>query len=330
MTDRPLIAVTIGDPNGIGPEVVLKALFKAELTKACRPIVIGPTHVIEEHLNLLQLDRELSVNSSIDEITFFEDRVNILDTGFDADFSPQAGQISGMAGKIAGKALELAVRLAMEAKVEAIVTGSISKEAFHLAGYDFPGQSEFLAAATKTDEIVMVLLSDNFRVGLVTTHCALSEVPKRLNELLILNKIEVLDKDLRQRFRIPNPRIAVTGLNPHAGEGGLLGNEEPDIIVPAIDTANRRGVNVAGPYPADTMFARCETIQADAYLAMYHDQGLIPLKMRSFGRGVNYTAGLPIIRTSPDHGTAFDIAGKGRANSMSMEEAIKLAVKLAT
>ncbi|MCH7756308.1 4-hydroxythreonine-4-phosphate dehydrogenase PdxA, partial [candidate division KSB1 bacterium] len=182
---------------------------------------------------------------------------------------------------------------------------------------------------TRVEDVVMILLSDRFRVGLVTTHCALSEVAQLLTSERILRKLQIASQDLHTRFKVTNPRIAVAALNPHAGENGMFGHQEREIIIPAIAAAKKLGLDVSGPFPADTLFARVDKQKFDLYLAMYHDQGLIPLKMKAFGKGVNYTAGLPFIRTSPDHGTAFDIAGKGIADSSSMEEAIKLAVELA-
>jgi 4-hydroxythreonine-4-phosphate dehydrogenase len=225
--------------------------------------------------------------------------------------------------------MEAAIRFAMKGDLAAIVTAPLSKKALNHAGYNYPGMTELLADRTGTRNYAMMLIGGDFRVALVTTHCALSEVPGCLSTEQVLAKIEVIHNDLQRRFGIPEPRIAVCALNPHRGEGGLFGREELDIIDPAIALARASGINVTGAHPADALFARHREDKYDAYLAMYHDQGLIPLKVLHFGRSVNYTAGLPFIRTSPDHGTAFDIAGKGVANESSMVEAIRLASQLA-
>ena len=253
----------------------------------------------------------------------------VLSLEINHEIKLRPGEVSKSGGMIAGKALEMALKLALTGEAQAVVTAPISKEALNLAGYSYPGHTEFFAENTKVEDVVMILLSGGFRVGLVTTHCALSEVAQLLTSEKILRKLQIANQDLRTRFKIANPRIAVAALNPHAGENGMFGHEEQEIITPAIAAARKLGLDVSGPFPADTLFARIDKQKFDLYLAMYHDQGLIPLKMKTFGKGVNYTAGLPFIRTSPDHGTAFDIAGKGMADSSSMEEAIKLAVELA-
>ncbi len=328
MKSHPIIAITIGDPNGIGTEIILKALSKKAIREIYRPIIIGPAEVLREQLGLLSLNLTLEeVNSPSNSGS--TNTIAVLSSGFAKGFKWEPGKESMSAGAVAGKALEVAAELAMMKQVEAVVTAPISKKVFHLAGYDYPGQTEFFAARTQTTDVVMVLLSENFRVGLATTHCPLSKVSALLDQEKILRKVQIFHRDLQIRFGIVHPRIAVAALNPHAGEDGLFGSEEKEIILPAVSSARALGLDVSGPFPADTLFARFKEKKFDGYLAMYHDQGLIPLKMQSFGRAVNYTAGLPIIRTSPDHGTAFDIAGKGVADSGSMEEAIKLAVYLA-
>ncbi len=330
MSDRPLIAFTIGDPNGIGPEIILKALSKKEIQEICQAVIIGPLTFLMDQLQKLNISLNLTRISDFIQIDRPGHNVTVLDMELEQEFKPDTGQVTVSGGKIAGQSLKDALNLALERKVEAIVTAPISKQAFNLAGYHFPGQTEFFAVKTKIADVVMVLLSGNFRVGLVTTHCAIKSISYLLNKEKILSKLRILNNDLQNRFNIPEPQIAVTALNPHAGEAGMFGNEELDIILPAIKAARKIGIDAAGPFSADTLFARTNENNVDAYLAMYHDQGLIPLKMQSFGKAVNYTAGLPIIRTSPDHGTAYDIAGRGIADSGSIEEAIKLAVQLAS
>ena len=329
METNPVIGITIGDPNGIGPEVVLKALCKDNIRRTARFVVISPIAVLIEHARYLQLEESLTIMTATSQLDFHDSEISILDSGFSNDFTSTPGRITQSAGKVAGKALETATQLAMSGDIDALVTAPISKQSFNSAGYDFPGQTEFFAAKFTNAEAVMVLISGTLRVSLATNHCAISKVASLLTKETLMRKLQSLSHDLRIRFGVATPRIAVTALNPHAGEGGLFGREESSIITPAVEAAQNLGLRVAGPFPADTLFAKMRDQEFDAYLAMYHDQGLIPIKMASFGTAVNYTAGLPIIRTSPDHGTAFDIAGKGVANSGSMEEAIKLAVRLA-
>ncbi|MFQ5864688.1 MAG: 4-hydroxythreonine-4-phosphate dehydrogenase PdxA [bacterium] len=330
MRKRPIIAITIGDINGIGPEVIVKALSKSAIRKACRPVIVGPTSVVEQQLKFVNQDLQLIEVSDLRERELSENEIEVLDAGTKEYLPSDLGEITTTGGEVAAKALEMAINMAVVGKVDAMTTAPISKAALNLAGYYYPGQTELLAEKTHTDEVVMVLLSGDFRVGLVTTHCPIASVPRLLSKEKICKKIEILNSDLQDRFKIPKPKIAVTALNPHAGEGGMFGGEETETIQPAIHAAKNIGIEVEGPFPADTLFARLQDNKFDAYLAMYHDQGLIPLKMSSFGRAVNYTAGLPIIRTSPDHGTAFDIVGKGVADSGSMVEAIKLAIAMAT
>lgn len=328
MNSRPVIAITIGDINGIGPEIILKALSQEKLRTQCRPIILGPRTVLIQQLKFLQLDFEIkeafkALDSSRSEKVF-----EVLNIDLEENVILEPGKISATSGRIAGRALEVAIEMALNKKVDAIITAPISKTVFNLAGYNYPGHTEFLAEKTQTKDFVMVLLSDNFRVGLVTTHCPILDVPRLLSKDKILKKLQILNDELINRFDIYKPKIAVTALNPHGGEGGIFGNEEQEFIIPAINKAKGLGIDVEGPFPADSLFARIEHHNYDAYLAMYHDQGLIPLKMKSFGKAVNYTAGLPIIRSSPDHGTAFDIAGHGVADPGSMEEAIKFVVSM--
>ncbi|MFQ5601807.1 MAG: 4-hydroxythreonine-4-phosphate dehydrogenase PdxA [bacterium] len=330
MCDRPKLAITVGDPNGIGPEVILKSLAKKDVANICRPIIIAPMQIIRREMHRLQIPFDLIEFDDEMPLELLEGKVGVLNFEIDCAALNENQIDSVWGGKVAGTALNLAVNGIYKGVYHALVTAPISKSAFKLAGFDFPGHTEFLAFKSHCQDVVMVLLSDAFRVGLVTTHCPLAAVPKSLSTEIILRKLRVLDADLNERFNIPNPRIAVLALNPHAGEGGLLGKEEIELIAPAIEQANESGMRISGPFPADSIFTNLQKNRFDAFLAMYHDQGLIPLKMSSFGKAVNYTAGLPFIRTSPDHGTAFDIAGKGVANSESMEAAIKLATRLAT
>jgi len=320
------IALAIGDINGIGPEVTLKALTQMPWPAAFRVAIVGPEAAVQFWQNYLRINLRLPRIANLDE---WPDGAAVVILDRDCELPEvQAGKLSAAAGNVAGNALRQAIELAAAGKVHAIVTAPASKHALHLAGFHYPGQTEFLAEGLGVSDFAMMLVAENFRVALVTTHLPLRRVAGAISPDLIVRKLRVLQRDLTTRFRIYQPRIAATGLNPHAGEGGLLGDEEKTIIAPALQQARDEGIMAEGPFSADALFGRCKENRFDAYLAMYHDQGLIPLKMFGFGRAVNYTAGLPVIRTSPDHGTAFDIAGKNIAAPASMVEALRLAAAL--
>ncbi len=243
----------------------------------------------------------------------------------DAEVFP--GRVSPSAGALAGRSLERALHMCLRGEADGLVTSPVSKQAMTAGGYRSPGQTEIISARAGVKKFMMILVSGSFRVGLATVHIPLRKVSQALTIAGILEKLTTLSAALRRDFGIVRPRIALLGLNPHAGENGLIGEEERRVLGPAVRRA-RRGIRVDGPFPADGFFGSRAHLDYDGVLAMYHDQGLIPLKMQGFETGVNYTAGLPIVRTSPDHGTAFDIAGKGRADSGSMSSAVKLAVSI--
>ncbi len=320
---RPRIAISTGDPNGIGPEVILKALCRPDIRALANFTITGPKRVFES----VRDDKGRALLPVITRDA--DDALVFAEPEGAADYSPELGKVCRAGGLIAGVSIEAALQLARQGAADAVVTAPISKHALNLAGYAFPGHTELLAKYFEVDKVVMMMVCDAFRVALVTTHCALSRVSSLLSKDGIVTTVRILHSDLVTRFEIRRPRIAVCALNPHAGEHGMFGKEEQTIISPAISELKNAGFEVDGPYPADTLFTTIEQNKYDAYLAMYHDQGLIPAKMRSFERTVNYTAGLPVVRTSPDHGTAYDIAGKGIATSTSIEEAIKLASALA-
>jgi 4-hydroxythreonine-4-phosphate dehydrogenase len=312
MFTKPRIGITMGDPNGIGPEVIVKALACSELQDLCTPVVFGSAEIMEE-----------------------AQRLTGLGTGFDTVSIGHFGKDKlhpGYPEKTAGEAslayIREAVRIALDGKIEAVVTAPISKESIHLAGAKYPGHTEMLQELTGAKRVAMMFEGGRFRVVLVTIHCALSQVPGLINEEKVLSTIELTHESLIRLFRIVKPTIVVCGLNPHAGEAGAFGNEEILHVIPAVMRAKESGIEVTGPMPADTLFYHAAQGKWDAVIAMYHDQGLIPFKMLSFDEGVNITLGLPIIRTSPDHGTAYDIAWKGKANPSSMIAAIKVAVNL--
>jgi 4-hydroxythreonine-4-phosphate dehydrogenase len=322
---KPTIAISMGDFNGVGPEVILKHLSKMDLSSST-PLLIGSETVFqfyEKSLNIRVARHRISETSEIEEGS-----VNILSISDIDESDIQPSKISKSAGLAAMKAVEYGINSCLAGQADALVTAPISKEAIHKAGYNYPGHTEFLAEKTGTELVTMILATDQLRVGLQTGHIPMKEVPGSINSNEIVYKIESLDKSLRENFGIDHPKIAVLGLNPHAGDGGVLGTEETEFIQPAVNEVHKKGIHAEGPFPADGFFGSRKHTQFDAILAMYHDQGLIPFKALSFGKGVNFTAGLPIIRTSPDHGTAFDIAGQNKANPDSFTSAYNLAVKM--
>jgi len=326
---RPRIAITLGDPNGVGPEIVLKCLSDSRLMKFFDPIIVGSAEVLRKHAAVLELPLpELQVVGDVPERITPERLVVVDVTGGKAP-EVEFGKITAEGGKLAMESVRRAVQLCLDGKADAMVTAPISKEAISLAGYRDPGHTEFIAHLTGTRRYTMMMVSDDLRIGLVTGHIPIWDVPKRVTRQAILETIEIIHDSLVQDFGINRPKIAVLGLNPHAGDGGVLGREENETIIPALEEARQRGYLVFGPFPADSFFGIGAYRLYDAVVAMYHDQGLIPFKTLAFESGVNYTAGLPIVRTSPDHGTAYNIAGQGKASPGSMRSAIYLAIDIA-
>jgi len=323
---KPTIAITIGDFNGIGPEIALKAATQLSVRKLCIPLLVGPKNVFEH------VSEKLKIRAKLEKAIFpwgEKNSIPVVDVGDGLWADIRYGETSKAAGKSAGIAIEKAVELCKAGKASAMVTAPVSKEAMQLAGYNFPGQTEMIALLSRSSNVVMMLVSKEMRIGLVTIHTSLRSVPGGLTKEKIVEKASIINASLSTNFRVKSPSIAVLGLNPHAGENGLLGSEEHDIIQPAIEELKAAGISISGPFSADAFFGTGAYKSYGAVLAMYHDQGLIPVKMSSFGTTVNFSAGLNIIRTSPGHGTAFDIAGKGKADISSMVEAIKYAVSFA-
>ena len=315
----------MGDPGGVGPEVIVKALDSPAIRNICRPIVIGDPSIIEETLSLLEIALKARVIESPEEYKHIKGAINIIGPDEKAEFIKNKPTARG--GKACAGYIKKAVELALNGQVDGIVTAPISKEALKMADIQWPGHTEMLAHLTKTKDYAMMLAGGPLRVILVTIHTALKNVPDLITKQKILKTIR-LAKYACEMLNIKKPVIAVAGLNPHAGEAGMFGDEEINKIAPAIKEAIREGIPVSGPYPPDAIFHKAYKGKVDMVVCMYHDQGLIPLKMVAFDQGVNVTVGLPFVRTSPDHGTAYDIAWKGKANPASMIEAIKLAVKL--
>ena len=326
---RPLLAVTIGDPAGIGPEITLGALANTVLFERCRPLVIGDRRILERAAGWLGLHAptfEIIDTPSSGE--YLAGTVPLLDMANASPDECPPGQVTAVAGNAAVQYIFRACDLAMDGAVDGIVTGPINKASINAAGHHYAGHTELLAERTSADRVSMLLTSDNLKVVHVSTHVALEEAIRRVTAKRVREVIGLADESCRA-LGIEQPRIAVAGLNPHASEGGLFGDQEAREIQPAIALARKDGVNVTDPQPPDTVFLRAVQGHYDIVVAMYHDQGHIPMKLLAFDSGVNVSIGLPIIRTSVDHGTAFDIAGTGQANSESMTAAIDVAIQMA-
>jgi 4-hydroxythreonine-4-phosphate dehydrogenase len=318
------VGITIGDINGIGPEVIIKALRDNRILVDCTPIIYGSTKTMSYHKKAIRDDEfvyqscrnaEEAVAKKINIVNVWNDEIK-----FDLGHGPEVG------GKYAFLSLERATEDLASNKIDVLVTAPISKEAISKAGFQFPGHTEYLAHLSGMDEALMVMVGPNLKVALVTSHIALKDVSTALTREKVFAKIKALEQSLKKDFGIIRPKIAVLGLNPHAGENGKMGTEEAEIISPAIHQAQGEDILAFGPYPADGFFGSELLGKFDAILAMYHDQGLTAFKALAFEEGVNYTAGLPIVRTSPDHGTAFDITGQDKASGQSLRSAIYLAL----
>lgn len=324
---KPTLALTIGDFNGVGPEVVLKSIIRDDVRARIQPVLVGSHELFAHFAQKLNIAVDLlpvdTVPSKIKAGT-----VPVLTVHPATTKNLQIGRVAPDAGVCAGAALERAIKLCLDKSVDGMVTAPVSKESMHLAGYNFPGQTEMCAMLTRSDRVTMMLLSSTMRVALATVHIPIMKVSENITKDRLAEKFETVSSSLKNDLGIASPKIAVLGLNPHAGENGAIGTEERETIIPAVKAAQEKGMNVAGPFPADGFFASKHHTQFDAILAMYHDQGLIPLKMSGFDEGVNFSAGLKIVRTSPDHGTAFDIAGKNMADPGSMTAAIMLAASI--
>ncbi|MCC7507312.1 MAG: 4-hydroxythreonine-4-phosphate dehydrogenase PdxA [Saprospiraceae bacterium] len=320
------IGITCGDINGIGLEVILKALALKKAGKSFKTIVYGSTKVVAYHKNIItQENIQFFPIQTAEEAQ--PDRVNIINCWQD-NVNITLGKPSDLGGQCAFKALERAVKDLKDGAIDALVTAPINKKAMQMANFPFIGHTEYLTDAFKAKESLMLMVSDALRIGVVTNHLPLREVAAAVTVEKVLRKIQIMSETLRVDFGIEKPTIAVLGLNPHAGDEGAIGDEDDKIVRTAIEQAKQKGILAFGPYPADGFFGSGQFNKFDGILAMYHDQGLIPFKTLSFGAGVNYTAGLAAIRTSPDHGTAYDIAGKGEADESSLIKSLFLAADI--
>ena len=325
---KPILGISIGDINGIGVEVTLKALADSRVYKSFTPLIYGHGKAISHYRKLLNLeDFNFAQIRSLDEIQ--HRKINVINVMEECpDVIP--GVETQEAGKMALEALKAAVEDLKSGKIQGIVTAPVNKNNINSEELKFIGHTEFITKAVGVKDSLMTMVAENFRVGLITGHLPLSKVPQEITKERILQKTNIFLKSLKEDFGIDRPKVAILGLNPHAGEDGLLGKEEEEIIKPAIRELKDQNKLVFGPYPADGFFGMMHQTKFDGILAMYHDQGLIPFKSIAFSSGVNYTAGLPVIRTSPDHGTAYNIAGKNLADEGSMRAALYLAADIMT
>lgn len=329
MERKPLIVITMGDPTGIGPEIIAKAIDSGELLSLCRPVVIGDAGVMKKVIEEMRFSVSVNSISSIDRADPAQGKLDILNINLINLITHKWGNPGASSGTAVVAYIKRAVELALRQEADAIVTAPISKAMMNAAGYHYAGHTELLADLTGTKDFGMLFLGGGLRVILATIHVALKDVHKLINTGSVLKTLRLAHNAMRS-FGIEHPRIGVAALNPHAGEGRLFGSEEWDEILPAVIKAREEGIHASDPLPADTLFYKARNNYYDIIVAMYHDQGLAPLKMLAFGNAVNVTVGLPIIRTSVDHGTAFDIAGKGCADPASLLEAVKVAAKMAS
>ncbi len=323
-TDKIRLGISHGDINGIGYEIIFKALNDSRMLDMCTPIIYGSSKVAAYHRKTLNIS-----NFSLNNIKVADDahtkRVNIINC-VDDNVRVELGKETKMGGEAAYDALSSAVQDLKDGKIDVLVTAPIHKKNIQSDTFKFPGHTEYLQQEFDSKDSLMFLVSDVLKVGVVTGHIPLGDVSKSITKEKILTKLKIMNKSLKEDFTIRKPKIAVLGLNPHSGDNGLIGKEEQDIIIPALEEAKEKGIVALGPYPSDGFFGSNNLSKFDAVLAMYHDQGLIPFKTIAFSSGVNFTAGLPIVRTSPDHGTAFEIAGQGVADEESFRQAVYVAI----
>jgi 4-hydroxythreonine-4-phosphate dehydrogenase len=337
--DQPIIGISTGDPAGVGPEIIASALTREQVRKLCRPIVIGDAGVMRNATRYAKVNLKIRPVAKVGDATFAPDGIDVFDLKNVDVERLELGKVSAMAGNAAFEAVRTMIELARSKAIDATVTAPIHKEALVAAGHHFPGHTEIFAHFTGTSDFTMMLAAGSLRVVHVSTHVSLRQACDAVTRQRVLKVIE-LAHDACRRLGIDRPKIGVAGLNPHASDGGLFGSEEREHIIPAMEAARARGMHVEGPVPADTFFAKATGGAYDICVAMYHDQGHIPVKVKGFKfdargnrwtsvNGINVSLGLPIIRTSVDHGTAFDQAGKGTASDESLLDAIEYAAKLA-
>ncbi len=324
--DKIKVGITQGDINGISYEVIIKTLMDNRIMDFCVPIVYGSAKVAAYHRKTLGV-QNFNLNIAKDASQVNPKKPNVINC-LDENIRVELGKSVISAGKASVQALDKAVEDLKKGKIDVLVTGPINKENIQSEDFNFPGHTEYLMNHFQANEVLMLMVSDVMKIGVATGHVSIKEVPEILTQDLILRKLNILNKSLLQDFKIRKPRIAVFGLNPHASDGGVLGKEENEVIIPAIQRAKEEDIMAFGPYPADGFFGSRNLRKFDAILAMYHDQGLAPFKAISFDEGVNFTAGLDIVRTSPGHGTAYELAGKNEASPTSFRNALFLALDI--
>jgi 4-hydroxythreonine-4-phosphate dehydrogenase len=324
---RIKIGITSGDPHGVGPEIIIKALADHRLLDHITTVIYANPEVIKAHKKAIG-GEDFPYNTVKSAADALPKKVNLVNVWKEFGAQLQLGKADKEAGQFAFKSLEAAVADLASNKIDALVTAPINKDTIQSKDFQFPGHTEYLAKFAQTEKVLMFLVSDMLRVGIVTGHVAIKDVAQHITKEKIMEKLHLMHDSLIRDFGVHAPKIAVLGLNPHAGDNGLLGTEEKEIILPAVREANDKGMYVYGPYGADGFFGNANYRKFDAVLAMYHDQGLTPFKALAFESGVNFTAGLPVVRTSPDHGTSFDIAGQGKADESSFRAAIYAAADI--
>ena len=322
IAENIIVGISIGDLNGVGSEVVLKTFEDNRMLELCTPVIFANVKIMSYLKKIYELTLNFHGIDSLDQLVI--GKINVLNV-WKEPVNIEFGKTDNEVGKYALKSFFAATKALKESKVDVLLTAPINKYNIQSEEFKFPGHTDYLAKEFN-ENALMFMIHENLRVGLLTDHVPVNEVAKHLNEKLIAQKVKIVNDTLKQDFRIEKPKIAVLGLNPHAGDNGVIGKEDEEIIKPALKKIYDAGVLVFGPYSADSFFGSNQYKQYDAVLAVYHDQGLIPFKTMSFGNGVNYTAGLSKVRTSPDHGTAFDIAGKNKASESSFREALYLAI----
>ncbi|MBP9186757.1 MAG: 4-hydroxythreonine-4-phosphate dehydrogenase PdxA [Bacteroidia bacterium] len=326
MSKLPIIGISMGDVNGIGPEIIIKTLLDNRINDYCTPLIYGSPKVISFWKKALGLnDFNLNIIKSADQIQHKKSNILVC---WEEEIEIKPGEVTAIGGEYAFKSLQAATKDLTDGKIHALVTAPLNKHNVNSAALPFSGHTEYLAMQDGTKDYLMMLVTENLKVGLVTGHVPLKDVASKITVEGILSKLKTMQESLQKDYSITKPKIAVLGLNPHAGDNGLLGNEDKDIIAVACKNAQDKGLLAYGPYPADGFFGAHQYQKFDAVLAMYHDQGLIPFKFLGFENGVNFTAGLSFVRTSPDHGTAYDIAGKNIADERSFRNALYTAIDL--
>ena len=327
--DLPVIGITMGDPAGIGPEIIIKALGQSYGLIPCIPVVLGDMATLERAARVVKWGGCLKSISGPPDARYLPDHIHVISPKGLEEYSVEPGRPTVEGGKASAVFIEKAVSLAVSGQISAMVTCPINKAMLNSAGYPFEGHTQMIASLTGCDSYVMMLAGERLRVALVTIHVPLARVPKLITMASVYKTIVITHEALARDFGLSRTKIGVAGLNPHCGEGGLFGREEEEVIGPAVEKARSEGLDVHGPFPGDTLFWRAAQGQFDAVVAMYHDQGLGPLKLLHFDDAVNITLGLPIVRTSVDHGTAYELAGSGKASHTSLLRALAMAAMIA-